>query len=255
MTSNTANAAKSMPRVTVGLPVYNGEKFLGEAIESVLDQTFEDFELVISDNASTDATEEICRDYAARDRRVRYARAPQNRGAAWNFNRAFELAGGEYFKWLAHDDVIGPRYLARTVEALDHDASLVLCHSQTGIIDGEGELIADPQSDARRACDLQGITQEMEHTRLEMGQAARAYQRYLGILLYSIRNHEVFGVIRRARCARPGCIVPTAAEKKCFWRSSACGAALARFPRSWRSLAGTSSVSRRTRRHARRIST
>src|SRR5215207_1517689 len=108
-----------LPRVSVGLPVYNGENYLAEAIDSVLAQTYQNFELIISDNASTDSTEEICRDYAARDRRIRYFREPQNRGAAWNFNHTFELARGEYFKWVAHDDVIGPQYLARTVDQLD----------------------------------------------------------------------------------------------------------------------------------------
>lgn len=196
--SDNANDAATIPRVAIGLPVYNGEKYLAEAIESVLGQTCADFQLVISDNASTDATQEICREFAARDRRVRYARAEQNRGAAWNFNRTFELSDGEYFKWLAHDDVIGPRYLERALDVMDRDSSLVLCHSRTGIVDGQGELIADPGSDDPKVWELQGISPEMEGKRLEMGRSAHAYQRYLGILLYSIRNHEVFGVIRRS---------------------------------------------------------
>src|SRR6476646_2411498 len=132
-----------VPKVAIGLPVYNGAKYVAEAIESVLAQTYGDLELVISDNASTDATEEICRDYTARDSRVRYARAEQNGGAAWNFNRTFELSRGEYFKWLAHDDAIGPQYLARCLAVLDRDPGVVLCHTRTGIINGQGELVAD----------------------------------------------------------------------------------------------------------------
>ena len=93
-----------VPLVSVGLPVYNGERYLREAVDSVLGQTYVNLELVISDNASTDATEAICREYAARDPRVRYHRAERNRGAVWNFNRAFELARGEFFMWQAFDD-------------------------------------------------------------------------------------------------------------------------------------------------------
>src|SRR5688572_10868700 len=98
------------PRVSIGLPVYNGENYLAEAIDSILAQTFEDFELIISDNASTDRTQEICEAYAAKDGRIRYYRSEVNKGSAWNFNRVFELARGEYFKWAAHDDYIAPEY-------------------------------------------------------------------------------------------------------------------------------------------------
>ena len=92
------------PRVSIGLPVYNGERFLPQALDSILAQTFEDFELIISDNASTDTTEEICRTYATQDQRIHYHRHEQNRGAAWNFNYIVPLARGEYFKWAADDD-------------------------------------------------------------------------------------------------------------------------------------------------------
>jgi cellulose synthase/poly-beta-1,6-N-acetylglucosamine synthase-like glycosyltransferase len=87
---------QELPHVSVGLPVFNGERYLRQAIESIQSQT--DLELIISDNASTDATEGICREYATRDPRVRYYRSDQNRGAAWNHNRVVELARGEYFK-------------------------------------------------------------------------------------------------------------------------------------------------------------
>lgn len=109
------------PRVTVGMPVYNGAALLPAALDSILAQTLEDFELVISDNASTDATESICRAYAARDRRVRYYRNERNLGAAPNFNRLVGLAsdGVPYFKWAAHDDVIAPTFLERCVAALE----------------------------------------------------------------------------------------------------------------------------------------
>ena len=92
------------PSLSIGLPVYNGERFLAKAIASLLIQEFEDFELIISDNGSNDKTEAICRDAAARDSRVRYLRSNENRGATWNFRRVLEAASGEFFKYAAYDD-------------------------------------------------------------------------------------------------------------------------------------------------------
>ena len=129
------------PRVSIGLAVYNGENFLKEALDSLLAQTFQDFELIISDNASTDRTESICRACAARSERVRYFRNPENIGASGNYTRVFELASGQYFKWAAHDDVCRPDYLARCVEVLDQDPSVVLCHSLTAGIDANGQQL------------------------------------------------------------------------------------------------------------------
>jgi glycosyltransferase involved in cell wall biosynthesis len=132
------------PRITVGLPVYNGERFVGEAIKSVLDQTFTDFELVISDNASTDATEEICRDFAASEPRIRYVRSPTNMGGALNHNRCVELATAPFFKWTAHDDVIGSTLLERCLEALEADPSLVAAFPAVRYIDAEGVVTEEP---------------------------------------------------------------------------------------------------------------
>lgn len=133
--------ATASPRVSIGLPVRNGENFLEEAIESILAQTFEDFELLIGDNASTDATEEICQRYAVRDPRIRYVRNPENIGAHPNYNRLFGMSSGEYFKWAAHDDVCHPDFLLKCIEVLDRDPSVVLCYPRTRIIDEEGRTI------------------------------------------------------------------------------------------------------------------
>ena len=116
-----------MPRVSIGLPIYNGERrFMSEAIESVLAQTFTDFELIICDNASTDRTPEICQQYAERDKRIRYYRNEKNIGISRNFIRAFELGSGEYFKWVSDDGAIEPTYLERCVNLLDNDPSIIL---------------------------------------------------------------------------------------------------------------------------------
>ena len=129
------------PRVSIGLPVFNGEKYLEEVLDSILAQTYLDFELIISDNMSTDNTPRICRAYATKDSRIRYYRNEKNLGASKNFNRVFELSSSEYFKWAAHDDTLAPEYLQKCVSVLDQDPSIVLCHSKTGHIDEHGTLV------------------------------------------------------------------------------------------------------------------
>jgi glycosyltransferase involved in cell wall biosynthesis len=128
------------PRLTIGLPVYNGENFLGESIEALLGQTFEDFELIISDNASTDGTAEICRAYARQDSRIRYVRQRHNVGLSPNHNFTLDEAKGEYFKWGSHDDLYARDLVKLCVEALDARPEIVLAHSWTARIDSEGKL-------------------------------------------------------------------------------------------------------------------
>jgi glycosyltransferase involved in cell wall biosynthesis len=129
------------PRVSIGMPVFNGEKFLAEAIESILAQSFRDFELIISDNASSDRTEEICRAFAARDERIRYFRQPMNQGAAWNHNFVFNQSSAEYFKWQCHDDLCDPTFIEKCVAVLDREPSATLCYSQFLRIDELGRRL------------------------------------------------------------------------------------------------------------------
>ncbi len=129
------------PRVSIGLPVYNGEIYLAAAVASLLNQTFTNFELIISDNASTDRTEEICRTYAATDKRIRYYRNERNLGAAWNFNRTFELATGPYFMWACHDDVWAPTFIAQCVATLDARPEIILAYTKSIIIDEHGDSV------------------------------------------------------------------------------------------------------------------
>lgn len=126
---------ENTPKVSIGLPVYNGERFLEEALESLLAQTYTDFEVIISDNASTDSTQDICENYSATDQRVKYHRSDVNHGAAWNFNQTFYLSHGEYFKWAAHDDLVEPEFLHKCVEFMDLNKAVVLCFTRTVFID------------------------------------------------------------------------------------------------------------------------
>lgn len=128
-----------MPAVSLGLPVYNGEKFLVKALESVLAQTLQDFELIVSDNASMDWSREIIRAYAMKDSRIRFYRQPINIGVARNFNFIVRQARAPYFKFVSANDEYAPGLLAECLDVLRNDASVVLCFGRTRLIDASGE--------------------------------------------------------------------------------------------------------------------
>jgi glycosyltransferase involved in cell wall biosynthesis len=164
------------PLVSIGIPVYNGERYLAVAIESVLEQTFSSFELLIADNASTDRTQEICRLYAKRDPRIRYFRHLTNRGAGFNYNFLYHQARGQYFKWLAHDDFIAPTNLAACVEALNADSTLVLAYTHHIDIDENGKPI-----------------RTVSRTK---GESDQISVRFLDLMDSQYTCEEVFGLIR-----------------------------------------------------------
>lgn len=173
--------------VTIGLPVYNGQDFVTEAISSILQQRGVDLELVISDNASSDATQEICREAARGDDRVRYVRSQDNRGAAWNFNRVVHLASGHYFKWAAHDDVCGPDLVSAAVHVLEEQPSVALAYPRVIDIDDDGqELLVRP-------------SYRYAH---QPAPSARGRD----ILRYPSPCFEVFGVMRLDQLRRTGLI-------------------------------------------------
>ena len=160
------------------MPVYNGEPYLEEAIQSVLSQTYEDFELIISDNASTDRTEQICRNYASQDNRIVYTRNRENLGAAKNYNRVFEISSGPYFRWFNADDVCAPKLLQRCVEVMDARSDVVLCYGKTDIIDFDGILI-------KHYDDNLDLQQE------------NASDRFINFLKVVGLNNAVYGLMRR----------------------------------------------------------
>lgn len=168
-----------LPRVSIGLPVYNGEAYLRPALDSILGQDYPDFELIISDNASTDATPDICREYAARDARIRYYRNEQNIGATGNFNRVFELSRGEFFKWMPHDDECHPNFLRHCMEAFRSSApDTVLVCSRSQFIDENGRV--------------------MYSSLLEMYSSAKAFKRLAWLLYNRTFPHPLWGLIRSA---------------------------------------------------------
>jgi glycosyltransferase involved in cell wall biosynthesis len=163
------------PKVSIGLPVYNGEKYLAGAIDSILNQTYGDLELVISDNASTDTTREICLDFASRDGRIRYYRQDHNVGVGPNHDSCVRRASGEYFRWAGHDDLLEPEYLSRCLAPLEEERDAVLCHSMTRIVGDRGEQLA---------VHLAGLD------------SVRASDRFAAIILKPHWCVEMFGVIR-----------------------------------------------------------
>jgi glycosyltransferase involved in cell wall biosynthesis len=131
------------PIVSIGIPVYNGGSYLEHALKSILSQTYENMEIVISDNASIDSTQEICKTYEALDERINYYRNEYNLGAAPNYNRVFNLSTGKYFKWAAHDDLIAPMFIEKCVNILELYPEVILCYSKGIIIDKDGNYVND----------------------------------------------------------------------------------------------------------------
>ena len=129
------------PTVSIGMPLYNEERFLSQALDSLLAQEVRDFELIISDNASQDLTSKICLEYASRDNRIHYYRNEKNLGAAKNFNYTVELASGRYFMWAAGHDMWDQSYISKCLDILETNPQVVLCYTQIGVINIEGNLI------------------------------------------------------------------------------------------------------------------
>lgn len=132
----------SKPLITVGIPTYNRAHFLAKAIDSILGQTYANLELIISDNASTDETEAICREFGARDSRIRYIRQQNNIGPARNFCEILRLARGEYFGWLADDDWCDRRFLEALASELQARPDVILCACGVKVIDAHGNCVA-----------------------------------------------------------------------------------------------------------------
>ncbi len=170
------------PRVSLGMPVYNGAKYLELALDSLLGQTFTEFELIICDNASTDATQAICERYSRRDTRIRYERNARNMGASWNFNRVYNLARAPYFKQAAHDDICEPTFLERCVEVLDRDPAVIMAYPRTTLIDADG-------NETERFIDTLNLQEDLPH---------RRFQHFHHVFGEQSICHPIFGVMRVA---------------------------------------------------------
>ena len=184
--------------ISIGLPVYNGAQYLEQTLESLLSQTWEDFELIISDNGSTDDTEKISLAYAQRDGRIQYHRSPNNKGATWNFNHVFHLARGEYFKWAAHDDLVAPTCFMRCREVLEKHPAVILAYPRTAIIDENSEFVNNFD----------------DQLNLDYDRPSKRFQHYLSFYYHPRQCHPIFGLIRSKTLAKTSLIGPYVASDR-----------------------------------------
>ncbi|NOV97439.1 glycosyltransferase [Isoptericola halotolerans] len=131
------------PVVTVGVPVWNGERYLAEALTALRDQDLADVQVVVSDNGSTDDTLEIARSFAATDDRFTVLHSDTNRGVTWNFNRVLAAAQAPLFMWNAADDVVRPGHLAQCRAALDRHPEATIAFSRVVLIGADGERLGE----------------------------------------------------------------------------------------------------------------
>lgn len=186
-------------RVSIGIPVYNGENCLAEALDSLLRQTYRDFEILISDDASTDRTAEICRDYAARDARIRYVRQAGNIGAGPNHNRVLEMSQAPYFKWAAQDDLYAPAYLEECVSVLDRRPDVILAHADGPLIDADGKPLP---FDIFRQCYTDRAGKRYVREPINIAQSAVPSGRFDDVLHRTVWCTAMYGLFRRDAASR-----------------------------------------------------
>ena len=183
-----------MPKLSIGVPVFNGQAFLSELLDSLLAQTYRDFEILICDNASSDRTPQICRVYERHDSRIHYVRNERNLGAVANFNRVFELSTAPFFKWAAHDDLYHEAYLDACVRLLEENSDIILSHTGTAFIDDKGEVLPferetgsfiDPNSGRRYWADAPSI-----------GDSPVPINRFWQVLARARWGTHMFGIFR-----------------------------------------------------------
>jgi glycosyltransferase involved in cell wall biosynthesis len=199
--SRRSSGAPGMKKVAIGIPVYNGSNYLAAAIDSLLAQSYGDFDLLISDNASTDDTEEICRAFAQKDRRIRYIRQPKNVGAAANHNLLVQMTDSPYFKWAAHDDLLAPGFLAACVDVLDRDPTVVLASPASMLIDEVGKPL--PYSAERGGMiDRSGVCWPVMPEKNDGLMASDPARRFEAVMLNMVMCVEIFGLMRRSALLR-----------------------------------------------------
>jgi glycosyltransferase involved in cell wall biosynthesis len=180
------NDKKMNVLVSIGMPIHNGENYVKEAINSIIKQKYKNWELIISDNGSTDNTEKICRSYVKKDKRIKYFQHETNKGAAWNFNNCFNLSSGVYFKWAPHDDNLAPEFISECVDALNKNHDVVVSYTLVNMFDAEGKVLKVYTDDANF-------------------NGAFAHQRYRQFFdMYKLSGwcNPIFGLFRREMLAK-----------------------------------------------------
>ena len=188
-----------MHKVSIGMPVWNGETFVSQAIESILGQTYGDLELIISDNASTDGTSEICRSYVNRDRRIRYIRQENNIGAAPNHHEVFRHSSGRYFKWACHDDFLAPEFINECVGVLAEDERVAVCCPATVLINEDGSFLRYSSRDDGMVDNYGNVWRIADNMQLTSADPA---DRFAAVLCNVDWCFEIYSLIRRSALER-----------------------------------------------------
>lgn len=202
--SSTDQSSIVQPRVSVGIPVYNGEKFIRKKLESMLAQTFINFELIISDNASTDSTPKICEEYSKKDKRIRYIRQKMHRGAYWNYEFVLKEAKYEYFLWTAVDEVLLPNFLEKNINVLESNKNVSCSISRIKMYGEFTDYLTPSQNDSFLTKLEKKIKTNFSH--MDSYAATGPYEKRVKTYLKTIRHNQIFYGVYRTNQLRD-CIV------------------------------------------------
>lgn len=204
----------SKPQVSIGMPLYNAASYVASALDTILAQTYEDFELVIADNCSTDGTQDICREYVHRDTRVRLIARNKNYGAIDNFNFVFLHSRGSYFKWAAFDDVLEPTFLEKCVHVLESSQDVGWCYTRSDIIDSEGNSWLPRLDDNDPLVDFSHNCKWWRgHPRTNYD-SDNPIKRFQSLLLGTPWSVDSYGLIRRSLLEKTRMLIPVYGSEK-----------------------------------------
>jgi len=184
----------SLPKISIGMPVFNGEKFLCKSLDSMLNQTHRNFELIISDNASTDSTSDICKEYSKKDKRIRYFRQKKNMGLQWNYNFVLNKAKFDYFMWSAVDDIHAPKFIEKNLAVINSRDDLVCSMSKVKFY-GMGKITQKPDKIDSTYRNFRDKIQETLRPR-GMYPISGEYEKKVRFFLNKSMTWMIFGVYR-----------------------------------------------------------
>ena len=194
---NSSEKIEIKSQVSIGLPVYNGERFIQKKIESILKQTMGNFELIISDNASTDKTVELIEDFVKKDDRIRFFKHEQNMGAIWNFNFVLQQAKGDYFMWTAVDDISMPTFIEKNLEVLKINSKVACSISRVQLYGDATDQLKLNQSDSRLVKLVKKFKRDFGH--IDSYPASGPYKKRVNEYFKNLRHSQIFYGIYRIK--------------------------------------------------------
>lgn len=197
---NSSEKIEIKPQVSIGLPVYNAELFIRKKIESLLEQTFTDFEIIISDNASTDLTSKICEEYVKKDKRIKYIKQEKNRGAVWNYNLVLKKAKYDYFLWVAADDILSPKFIEKNIDVLETKNNVICSVSRMKMFGKMTDYLEFNPNDSLFTELLKRIKRNFAH--MDSYPASGSYEKKVREFLKKCRHNQAFYGMYRTRQLR-----------------------------------------------------